>query len=61
LLTPEQCEEVLSALRPVVAKMDTGPQSLAFRCNPSDPELAMGVLSDYFESLKAEFRRALGE
>lgn len=61
LLTPEQCEEILSALRPVVSKMDTGPQSLAHRCNPSDPELAMNVLADYFEGLKAEFRKALGE
>ena len=61
LLTPDQCEEILSALRPVVAKMDTGPQSLAFKCNPSDPELAMNALADYFEALKADFRKALGE
>lgn len=61
LLSPEQCEEILAALRPVVAKMDTGPQSLAFKCNPSDPELAMNALADYFEGLKADFRKALGE
>ncbi len=61
LLTPDQCEEVLAKLRPVVAKMDTAAQSLGFKCNPSDPELAMGHISDYFEGLKAMFRDALGE
>lgn len=61
LLTPEQCEEILGALRPVVAKMDTGAQSLAFKCNPSDPELAMTAIADYFEMLKADFRKAIGE
>lgn len=62
LVTPEQAEERIStALRPVVSKLDTMAQTLAYRCNPSDPELAMRILEEFAELTKAEARNALIE
>ena len=54
LLTPAQSEEVVSAaIRPIVAKLDTLAASLAHKVNPSDPELAMGILDEWAEMVKA--------
>lgn len=60
LVTPEQSDEIINAaLRPIVAKLDTMSQSLGYKCNPSDPELAGAIIEEYTELIKAEASKHL--